>query len=83
MHYTIKFGRCPILNEIKHGLFATEDAEGTEIRVFSREKPQEAQKRNNECGTEKHRMSKGGGRPGACVVSDGGGFWLTNWVGAV
>ena len=25
----------------------------------------------------------GGGRPAACVLSDGGGFWLTNWVGAV
>ena len=32
---------------------------------------------NNECRTEKCRISKGGGRPAACVLSDGGG--LDDW----
>ncbi len=39
--------------------------------------------RNNECRTEKYRISKGGGRPAAWVLSDGGGFWLTNRLRAV
>ena len=41
-------------------------------RFFLAAKRHKRDKRNNECRTEKYRISKGGCTPAACVLSDGG-----------